>query len=103
MDIVLKSKETTIERIERFLVKEIPFVVVQYFEYLKGREKETVKKYELMYLNAKNEIAYKLLTDEEVSFFKTKINEMELKIENSNGKIYEFNDFKENYENLKQE
>jgi len=85
--------------IKELLKNETPFSVMQYFESFKGSKKETYKKYELIYLNKRKEVAYKLLSNEEINIVKNTKN-IKVVIDNADGKIYEFNNFKEYKESL---
>lgn len=53
--------------IKELLKNNTPFAVMQYFERFKGSKSETVKKYELIYLNKRKEVSYKLLSNEEIN------------------------------------
>jgi hypothetical protein len=68
---------------------------MQYFESFKGNKKETNKKYELIYLNSRKEIAFKILNENEVSFVKENTHKIKMIIDNKDGRIYDFNNFKE--------
>lgn len=85
--------------IKELLKNETPFAVMQYFERFKGSKSETVKKYELIYINKRKEVAYKLLSNEEINIVKNTKN-IKVVIDNADGKIYEFNNFKEYKESL---
>ena len=80
--------------IKELLKNETPFAVMQYFERFKGSKTETVKKYELIYINKRKEVAYKLLSTEEIKTVKSE-KDIKLIIDNNDGKIYEYNNFKE--------
>jgi len=86
-------------QINEFLNSGKPFAVMQYFEYLKSSKGQTNKVYELIYVNSKNKLAYKTLTYSEIDFFKVKINKFKLVIDDKNGRIYDYNDFKKYQEN----
>jgi hypothetical protein len=83
------------KKIESLLEKNTPFAVMQYFEKFKGSSKETYKNYELIYINSSKEIAFKILNRNEVSFVKENLDKIKLIIDNKDGRIYEFNKFKE--------
>ena len=85
--------------IKELLKNETPFAVMQYFERFIGSNTETVKKYELIYINKRKEVAYKLLSNEEINIVKNSKN-IKVVIDNVDGKIYEFNNFKEYKESL---
>ena len=81
-------------QVKKLLENNTPFSVMQYFESFKGSKKETVKKYELIYINKRKEVAYKLLSTEEIKTVKSE-KDIKLIIDNKDGRIYEFNKFKE--------
>jgi hypothetical protein len=85
--------------IKELLKNDTPFAVMQYFERFKGSKSETVKRYELIYLNKRKELSFKILSNEEVTIVK---NEKDIKIviDDNDGKIFEFNNFKEYKESL---
>jgi len=84
------------------LVREnTPFAVMQYFESLKTTKQELNKQYELIYINSENEIAYKILKTEEINYLKNNLKTIKLIIKNKDGKIFEFNNFKNYKESLK--
>jgi hypothetical protein len=78
-----------------------PFAVMQYFESLKTTKQELNKQYELIYINSENEIAYKILKTEEINYLKNNLKTIKLIIKNKDGKIFEFNNFKNYKESLK--
>jgi len=86
------------EQIEQMLESNTPFAVMQYFESFKGLKKETYKKYELIYINKRKEIAFKILDQETIAFVKKNPDKIKLIIDNKDGRIYEFNKFKEHKE-----
>jgi hypothetical protein len=85
--------------IKELLKEKTPFAVMQYFERFIGSKTETVKKYELIYINKRKEVAYKLISNEEIKAIKNE-KDIKLIIDNSDGKIYEYNYFKEYKESL---
>lgn len=84
-------------RVNRLLEKNTPFAVMQYFESFKGSRRETNRVYELISLNSKKELTFKILTTKEISFVKANIDTIKLVISNDYGSIYEFNDFKNHH------
>ena len=72
---------------------------MQYFERFKGSKSETIKKYELIYINKSKKVQYKLLSNEEINIIKTE-KDVKIVIDNIDGKIFEFNNFKEYKESL---
>ena len=81
--------------IKNFLENNTPFSVMQYFENFKGSKNETYKKYELIYINQRKELSFKILNQQEILFVKENIKKLNLIINNKDGRIYEFNKFKE--------
>jgi len=81
--------------LKELLENNTPFSVMQYFESFKGSKKETYKKYELIYINQRKELAFKILNQEDITFFKRNTDKIKLIIDNKDGRIYEFNKFKE--------
>ena len=62
---------------------------------LKVQKTKLTKKYELIYINEKKELAFKILNEQEKSFFKSNTDKIKLIINDKDGRIYEFNNFKE--------
>jgi vacuolar-type H+-ATPase subunit H len=83
------------KELKQMLRENTPFAVMQYFESFKSLKKETHKKYELIYINHRKEISYKLLDQNEIYFVKQNLDKIKLIIDYADGKIYEFNNFKE--------
>ena len=81
--------------IKKMFENNTPFALMQYFESFKGSKNETYKKYELIYINARKELAFKVLNQKEILFAKQNTNKMKIIIDNKEGRIYEFNKFKE--------
>jgi hypothetical protein len=84
--------------VRKMLENNTPFSVMQYFEKFKGSKEESYKKYELIYINENKEIAFKILNRDEISFVKENLEKIKLIIDNKDGRIYEFNKFKEHKE-----
>ena len=80
--------------LERFLKENTPFAIIQYFEALKSTRNEKFKKYELIFINEKNELEYIVLSTKQVLYFKKCLDRIELIIKNNYGCVYEFNNFK---------
>ena len=87
-------------KIKELFRQKVPFGVIQYFESFKASKKETVKKYELIYIKD-NSIRYKELDFEDVSFLKSKPNEIKLLHNTIDGNAYEYMEFKSVKEKLK--
>lgn len=83
------------KELKQMLRENTPFAIMQYFESFKSLKKETHKKYELIYINHRKEISYKLLDQNEIYFVKQNLDKIKLIIDYADGKIYEFNNFKE--------
>lgn len=87
-------------RIQALLDKKIPFAIVIHHVSFRVNINDIVRKYELLFIDSKNEINFKLLDREEISIFKENIKLMNLVIDNKYGRVYEFNKFKEHKESL---
>lgn len=72
-----------------------PFAIMQYFESFKGNKNETYKMYEFIYLNSKKNLAFKILNKKEILFLKENTDKIKIIIDNKDGRIYDFNNFKE--------
>lgn len=81
--------------INKLLKDKTPFAVMQYFEYLKTLKSEKNKCYELIYVTDKKKLGYKFLTDNEINFVKRNPNIMKLVLDTSDGRIFEYNKFKD--------
>jgi hypothetical protein len=81
--------------VKDLLKNNTPFSVMQYFESFKGSKKETRKEYELIYVNTNKKLSFKILSKEEISFVKQNLDKIKLIIDNKDGRIYEFNNFKD--------
>lgn len=82
--------------LKKLIDNNTPFSVVQYFEWMKTSKKETQKVYELMFLGSdgKNIISI-TLKPSAVDFFKENLSKFELKQNTKDGRVYEFNNFKQ--------
>lgn len=85
-------------RVNKLIETHTPFAVMQYFESFKGSKRETNRVYELIYLNSKKLLSFKVLNKNEIAFLKSNPDKIKLVITNDYGSVYEFNDFK-NYHN----
>lgn len=81
--------------ISKLLKERTPFAVMQYFESLKSLKSQTNKAYELIYVNDKKKLAYKLLTEREIYFVKSNPKVMKIVLDNKDGRVYEYNNFKQ--------
>ena len=84
-------------RVNKLIEKHTPFAVMQYFESFKGSKRETNRVYELIYLNSKKLLSFRVLNKNEIDFLKSNTDKIKLVITNDYGRVYEFNDFK-NYQ-----
>jgi len=85
--------------INELIKNNIPFAVMQYFEYLKSNKGQTNKVYELIYVNSKKKLAYKTLNYDDIDLFKYNVNKFKLVVDDKNGRIYDYNYFKKHQEN----
>ena len=84
-----------VKQIDNFLKTQTPFAVIQYFECLKTSKRETFKKYELMFINVKKNVVFRLLEKDEIDFVKAHTDQIKLVLDVELGKVYEFKNFKE--------
>lgn len=88
-------ENTTKVQVKDLLKLQTPFAIMQYYISLKARKNETQKVYELLYADLKHKVVrYKKLHDLEIELLKNNLHQIKIIIENKNGKIYEFNNFK---------
>ena len=83
------------KQILKFIKSKTPFAVIQYFEFLKCVKSEKYKKYELMYINNKKSVVFRVLEKQEIEFIKKHTDQIKLVLDNDKGKVWEFNNFKE--------
>lgn len=97
MEITEKKPRYTDERVrmKRFIESGTPFAVMQYYECFKGNKTETHKRYELIYLNPSLRLAFKVLNQVETNFVKLNKDKIKLIIENKDGRVFDFNNFKQ--------
>ena len=90
--------------IKKLYMNNTPFAIIQYYESLTILKKETHKKYEILYIEEvkrKKEgeiqiitkVNCKVLNSEEVNFFRSIKDTLDLVMDNRNGKIWEFQQF----------
>lgn len=84
-----------IKQIEKFIKEKTPFAVIQYFEFLKCGKTETYKKYELMFINKKGNVVFKVLEPIEIDFIKSNPDHIKMVLDIDKGKVWEHLDFKE--------
>jgi hypothetical protein len=87
-------------RLQTLVEKNQPFAVMQYFQSLKSLKQEVNKEYELIFINSNNKVDYIILENEEIIYLKDNLETIKLIIKNKDGKIFEFNDFKNHKESL---
>ncbi len=80
-----------------FFKEKEPFAVMQYNCNLIQSE-DNYKSYEMIYLNDEKKLAFKILDEKLLFQFKENINKFNLVLNNSDGKIYEFMEFKKHKE-----
>ena len=83
------------KKLKNLIDNNTPFSVVQYFEWMKSAKKETQKVYELMVLGSDSNIISITLKQSAVDYFKENLSKFELKQNTKDGRVYEFNNFKE--------
>ena len=81
--------------IQKMLDNKTPFSVIQYFENLKKSNNETHKQYEIVYLNSKKIISFKIINEIEKNVFKNNIKQFSLVVNDKSGSVYEFEKFKQ--------
>jgi len=77
--------------IQRLHENKKPFSVVQYFEKFIGVQSSSVKKYELIKFEENGSVTFKRMTNADMAYFRSIHQEATLKIDNEDGKVYEFN------------
>ncbi len=93
---------SNMEKIEQLFKNNTPFSVMMYFESLKSNKKETNKVYELMRIKdgvdkkgkSFKYVSYVVLTKDEITFIKENLSKFKEVINNKDGLIWEFNNFK---------
>jgi len=88
------------KRIKDLIKSETPFAIMQYVEYLKTSKDESQRKYELIYVDEYYRLSYSVLKREDVKFFK-ELDIFNIPIQNEDGTIYEFRNFKDYQKEIK--
>ena len=105
MDTIITNKylnRNNMEKLEKLFKNNTPFSVMMYFESLKSNKKETNKVYELMRIKdgvdkkgkSFKYVSYVVLTKDEITFIKENLSKFKEVINNKDGLIWEFNNFK---------
>jgi hypothetical protein len=76
-----------------FFKKKQPFAVMQYNCNLIHNE-DNYKKYEMIYLENEKKVRFKVLDNKLLLCFKENIDKFNLVLNNTDGKVYEFMEFK---------
>lgn len=85
--------------LKEFLKSKTTFAIMQYFISFIAQKTETIKKYELMYINdKKTNIKFIPLTAQQFKYIKEKYPKLKLYYKNfKDGVVYEFNNFKDKF------
>lgn len=81
--------------INKLINEKRPFAITQHFEWFRADKDQTIKVYELHYVNKENILSYRTLSNENMIFVRTLLPELNLVIDNKHGKVYEFMKFRE--------
>lgn len=81
-------------KLKKLIDNKTPFAVMEYYYWCNSIKTETIKEYELIFINSQKELAYKKLDDIDKHFFKRNKDKIVLVVENKHGKVYEFLNFK---------
>jgi len=92
-------KDTTTNRLTNILKSKKSFAVIQFFTSLISTKSETTKEYEIMYINAKK-VKFAKLSYSQFAYIKNEIKELQLVVDDNGGRVWDFNNFKEKYNNL---
>ena len=92
-------KETTTNRLTNILKTKKSFALIQFFTSLISIKSETTKEYEIMYINAKK-VKFAKLSYSQFSYIKNEIKDLKLVVDDNGGRVWDFNNFKEKYNNL---
>ena len=99
---IITKNTSNMEKLEKLFKNNTPFSVMMYFESLKSNKKETNKVYELMRIKdgvdkkgkSFKYVSYVVLTKDEITFIKENLSKFKEVINNKDGLIWEFNNFK---------
>jgi hypothetical protein len=92
-------KDTTTNRLTNILKTKKSFAVIQFFTSLISTKSETTKEYEIMYINAKK-VKFAKLSYSQFAYIKNEIKDLKLVVDDNGGRVWDFNNFKEKYNNL---
>lgn len=83
-----------VEKIQSLLNANTPFIVIQYFEWIKTMEDKKNRVYELMFIGKENVSKSIILNDEAIKILKKNLFEFKIHNGDGDGNVYDFNDFK---------
>ena len=92
-------KETTTTRLINILKTKKSFAIIQFFTSLISIKSETMKEYEIMYIYAKK-VRFAKLSYSQFAYVKNEIEDLKLVVDDNAGRVWDFNNFKEKYNNL---
>lgn len=92
-------KETTTNRLTNILKTKKSFAVIQFFTSLISIKSETIKEYEIMYINLEK-VKFAKLSYSQFAYVKNEIKDLELVVNNDFGKVWDYNNFKQKYNSL---
>ena len=92
-------KETTTTRLINILKTKKSFAIIQFFTSLISIKSETMKEYESMYIYAKK-VRFAKLSYSQFAYVKNEIEDLKLVVDDNAGRVWDFNNFKEKYNNL---
>jgi len=92
-------KDTTTNRLTNILKSKKSFAVIQFFTSLISIKSETTKEYEIMYINAQK-VKFAKLSYNQFAYVKNEIQDLKLVVDDNAGRVWDFNNFKEKYNNL---
>ena len=92
-------KETTTNRLINILKTKKSFAIIQFFTSLISIKSETMKEYEIMYIYAKK-VRFAKLSYSQFAYVKNEIEDLKLVVDDNAGRVWDYNNFKEKYNNL---
>ena len=92
-------KETTTNRLINILKTKKSFAIIQFFTSLISIKSETMKEYEIMYIYAKK-VRFAKLSYSQFAYVKNEIEDLKLVVDDNAGRVWDYNHFKEKYNNL---
>lgn len=78
--------------IQKLIENKQPFAIMQYFNKMRGLDDYCTRVYELIYLDKKDELRFKIIPNELAIKAISKLKKV---LENKHGTVWEFNNFKE--------